>query len=186
MTRPCYYQQNHAVSQSIKGLHEAVSKSACVVALASNAYIQNELRGASKTSELRAVSEACSASKKTLVVIAMDSSSYPSLRQLGIKPSQVLVWGSANFWQLIGAQLPQRSSTLKITNSKLYMTMTGTSKKPSSTLVDDEMWTYLKGNSKLPNLPTSPKSDKSKSPKKGMSMDTIHLFFFSCLKVNMP
>ena len=149
------------------------------MALASNAYIVNELRGNSKNSELRALSEACAASNKTLVVIAMDSSSYPSLRQLGVKPSQVLVWGSTNFWQLIGAQLPQRSSTLKITNSKLYMTMTGTSKKPSSALVDDEMWTYLKGNSKPSNLPTSPKSDKSKRSNIGVSTNTNHLLAFS-------
>ena len=144
----CYVQQNqHSISENnIKQLNDLITKCACVVVVASDTYIQNEFRATKDSSELRVLADKCYSSRKCLIVLSMDSVTSQALKQFQVKPSSVLMWGTPNFWQLVGNQLPKRSSTLKISNSKLLAGLTSPRKPLSdSQLVDDELWTYLKG-----------------------------------------
>ena len=100
----------------IEDLRSCVDCAASVVVVASDLYLQQNQK--QQPSELSTVAEICcsdgSAKRpKPLMVIAMDSLAAKKVRQNfgSIKSSNILVWGSTDFWQKLVSKLPDADAT---------------------------------------------------------------------------
>ena len=80
-------------------------------------------------------------------MIALDSATAQTLRRTtSLKVSNILVWGSPNFWQNVSRNLMTKYQTFnnnKVTN----LSISSPNKKKVASSDDDEIWTYLKTNS---------------------------------------
>ena len=120
-------------------LRSGIDSSASVVVVASESYVQHPKTQA----ELASIADMCSdeAGKrgKMLLVIAMDNVTAKTIRRLlpSVKSTNVLVWGTSDFWQKLMFKLPD---PLPCDNINIEHPASDGNKK-----YDDEMWTYLKG-----------------------------------------
>ena len=124
-------------------LRSGIDCSASVIVVASDSYVQHPKTQA----ELSSIADICNNDGKrgkTLLVIAMDAVTAKSVRRLlpAVKASNVLVWGTSDFWQKLMFKLPDPSCHSESLNVEV-----GTDGSDVDVVkkYDDEMWTYLKG-----------------------------------------
>ena len=143
----CFQQQSGTKSNSDgKCIEKNLMNSESVIVVASEHYIKIN----NNNNELKTITEkvCCSGgNKKPLVVIALDSSIAQTLRHTtSLKASNILVWGSPNFWQNVSRNLMTKYQTFN--NNKLHnLSSSPNKKKLMGSDDDDEIWTYLKTNS---------------------------------------
>ena len=137
--RMCVYRHGTRTEDLRSGIDCAAS----VVVVASDSYVQHPKTQA----ELSSIADICNDDGKrgkTLLVIAMDAVTAKSARRLlpAVKASNVLVWGTSDFWQKLMFKLPDPSCNSESLNVDVG---TGGSDVDVVKKYDDEMWTYLKG-----------------------------------------
>ena len=178
----CFQQQQQANGTKSndndgKCIEKNLMNSESVIVVASEHYIKTN----NNNNELKTITEkvCCNggSNKKPLVVIALDSSIAQMLRHniTSLKPSNILVWGSPNFWQNVSRNLMTKYQTFN--NNKLHnlSSLSSPNKKKliggSDEDDDDEIWTYLKTNSE--NLSRKNNDFSSNNTNNRLSMGTL-------------
>ena len=143
----CFQQQTDTKSKSDgKSIERNLMNSESVIVVASEHYMKIN----NNNNELKTITErVCTGpNKKPLVVIALESSTAHTLRHTtSLKASNILVWGSPNFWQNVSRNLMTKYQTFN--NNKLHNLSLSSPNKKQGMMGsdDDEIWTYLKTNS---------------------------------------
>ena len=147
----CFQQQTDTKLRSDgKSIERNLMNSESVIVVASEHYMKIN----NNSNELKTITErVCTGpNKKPLVVIALESSTAQTLRHTtSLKASNILVWGSPNFWQNVSRNLMTKYQTFN--NNKLHNLSLSSPNKKKGIMGsdDDEMWTYLKTNSDSSN-----------------------------------
>ena len=142
----CFQQQTDTKSKSEgKSMERNLMVSESVIVVASEHYMKTN----NSNNELKTITERiCTGpNKKPLVVIALESSTAQTLRHTtSLKASNILVWGSPNFWQNVSRNLMTKYQTFN--NNKLHNLSLSSPNKKKGMMGsdDDEIWTYLKTN----------------------------------------
>ena len=172
----CFQQQSDTKSSSEgKCIDKNLTNSESVIVVVSEHYLKIN----NNNNELKIIIEkTCGCNfKKTLVVIALDSTTAQTLRHTtSLKASNILVWGSPNFWQNVSRNLMTKYQTFN--NNKINSTtlsLSSPNKKKMMGSDDDEIWTYLKTNSESSNR----KNDEI------ISSDNINRLSMGTLKENL-
>ena len=167
----CFQQQTEQKSSDENCVGQNLIDSESVIVVASETYIKHN----NTNNELKRIAESCFGSnKKPLVVIALDSVTAQTLRRrTSLKASNILVWGSPNFWQNVSRNLMTKYQTFN--NNKLTnLSLSSPNKKKALNSDDDEVWTYLKTNSERSNRNTGI-----------LSSDNVNRLSLTTLKDNM-
>ena len=161
MRQICFHQQSDTKSKEVNCIEKNLVSSESVIVVASEHYIKSN----NNNNELKMITDkVCGTFKKPLVVIALDSTTAQTLRHTTtLKASNILVWGSPNFWQNVSRNLMTK-----------YQTFNNNKSSPNKSKVmgsdDDEIWTYLKTNSEAVNRKNS---DFSLENTNRLSMGTL-------------